>query len=96
MDLFVCVNECMIVINGIMIFVIAIFIYRLAHRERGKCTGTDPGFQVRGGALKKNSAERREARTFLVYFVWKITILRKKIIFFPILSLLYHQLNVLI
>jgi hypothetical protein len=27
---------------------------------------------------------RREARTFLGYFVWKITILRKKIIFFPI------------
>ena len=29
---------------------------------------------------------RREARTFLGYFVWKITILRKKIIFFPILG----------
>jgi hypothetical protein len=42
MDLFVCVNECMIVINGIMIFLIAIFIYRLAHRERGKCTTVKP------------------------------------------------------
>jgi hypothetical protein len=27
---------------------------------------------------------RREVRTFLGYFVWKITILRQKIIFFPI------------
>jgi hypothetical protein len=29
---------------------------------------------------------RREARKFLWYFVWKITILRQKIIFFPILG----------
>jgi hypothetical protein len=29
---------------------------------------------------------RREARKFLRYFVWKITILRHKIIFFPILG----------
>jgi hypothetical protein len=29
---------------------------------------------------------RREARKFLGYFVWKITILRQKIIFFPILE----------
>jgi hypothetical protein len=29
---------------------------------------------------------RREARKFLGYFVWKITILRKQIIFFPILG----------
>ena len=49
-------------------------------------TGADPGFQVRGGTLKKNCAERREARNFLGYFVWKITILRQKIIFFPILG----------
>ena len=39
-----------------------------------------------GGALKINRAERREARTFLGYFVCKITILRKIIIFFPILG----------
>jgi hypothetical protein len=32
-------------------------------------SGADPGFQVRGGALKKNCAERREARKFLGYFV---------------------------
>jgi hypothetical protein len=51
------------------------------------CTGADPEFQVRGGALKQNCAERREARNFFVYFVWKITILHpKKIIFFPILG----------
>ena len=35
------------------------------------------GFQVRGGALKKNCAERREARKYLGYFVWKFTILRQ-------------------
>jgi hypothetical protein len=35
---------------------------------------------------KKICAERREARTFLGYFVWQITILRQKIIFFPILG----------
>jgi hypothetical protein len=29
---------------------------------------------------------RREAQYFLGYFVWKITILRQKIIFFPILG----------
>jgi hypothetical protein len=39
-----------------------------------------------GGALKKNCAERREARKFLGYFVWKITILRQKILFFSILG----------
>ena len=35
-----------------------------------------------GGALKKNCAERRETRKLLGYFVWKITILRQKILFF--------------
>ena len=76
-------------------------------------TGADPGFQVRGGALKKIAPSggrcekcwgisceksrfydkesyffqlRREARKFLGYFVGKITILRQKIIFFPILG----------
>ena len=37
-----------------------------------------------GGALKKNCAERKEARKYFGYFVWKITILRQKIIFFRI------------
>jgi hypothetical protein len=32
-------------------------------------TGADPGFQVRGGAHKKNCAERREVLKFLGYFV---------------------------
>ena len=68
-------------------------------------SGADPGFQVRGGALKKIAPSggrrekcwgiscetlrfyaeksyffqlRREVRTFLGYFVWKITILRQK------------------
>ena len=42
--------------------------------------GADPGFS----ALKKNCAERREARKCLGYFVWKIMIWRQKIIFFEI------------
>ena len=49
--------------------------------------GVDPGFPVRGGGRTyKNCAERREARTFLGYFVWKIAILQQKIVFFPILG----------
>ena len=71
--------------------------------------GADPGFQVRGGALKKNASSggRREifvgisceksrfyakksyffqiaevGAKILGFFVWKITILRQKIIFF--------------
>ena len=39
-------------------------------------------FKLGGGTHLKNCAERREARKFLGYFVWKITILRQKIIFF--------------
>jgi hypothetical protein len=39
-----------------------------------------------GGAHLKYCAELREARKILGYFVWKITILRKKILFFPILG----------
>ena len=47
--------------------------------------GRIQGFKLGGGgALKKKCAERREARKFLGYFVGKITILRQKIIFFPI------------
>jgi hypothetical protein len=83
------------------------------HYEVIFCTGADPGFQVRGGALKKIAPSegkrenfwgisceksrfyaktsyffqlRREAQNLLGYFVWKITILRQKIIFFPILG----------
>jgi hypothetical protein len=56
--------------------------------------GADPGFQVRGGALKKIAPSGfyakksyffqfpREARKSWGYFVWKNTILRQKIIFF--------------
>jgi hypothetical protein len=43
-------------------------------------------FKLRGGAFKNKCTERREARKFLRYFVWKITILRQKIIFFPIVE----------
>ena len=45
--------------------------------------GADPGFQVRGAHLKKLRQAERGAK-ILGYFVWKITILRQKIIFFPI------------
>ena len=48
-----------------------------------RLSGADPEYQDRGRTLK-NCVERREERTFLGYFVWKITILRQKIIFFPI------------
>ena len=47
--------------------------------------GVDPGFQVRGRTWK-NWAVRREVRKYLGYLVWKITILRKKKSFFPILG----------
>jgi hypothetical protein len=50
----------------------------------GGMQGRIQDFKLGGGALKKNCGERREARKFLGYFVWKITILRQKIIFFPI------------
>ena len=39
-----------------------------------------------GCTLKINRAEWREARKLLGHFLWKITILRKKILFFPILG----------
>ena len=51
----------------------------LDHRLQGRIQD----FKLGRGALKKNCAERREALKFLGYFVWKITILRKKIIFLP-------------
>jgi hypothetical protein len=38
----------------------------------------------KGGCTLKNCAERSEARTFLGYFVWKITILHQNFLFFPI------------
>ena len=47
-------------------------------------SGADPGFQVRGGAPLKKLRRAEGARKLLGYFVWKITILRQKIIFFPI------------
>ena len=40
--------------------------------------GADPGFQVRGGGALKKIAPSE----FLGYFVWKIAILRQKILFF--------------
>ena len=49
-------------------------------------TGADPRFQVKRGVLKKIAPSGGGARKFLGYFVWKITILCQKIIFFPILG----------
>jgi hypothetical protein len=48
-------------------------------------SGADPGFQVRGAHLKKLRRAEGGAK-ILGYSVWKITILRHKIIFFPILG----------
>jgi hypothetical protein len=45
--------------------------------------GADPGFQVRGGAHLKQLRRAGGGAKILGYFVWKITILRQKIIFFP-------------
>jgi hypothetical protein len=56
-------------------FITLLFTYQYQQNIREKISmkspysGADPGFQVRGGALKKNCAERREARIFLGYFV---------------------------
>ena len=49
-------------------------------------SGADPGLQVRRGALKKIAPSGGRHENVLGYFVWKITILRTKIIFFPILG----------
>ena len=43
-------------------------------------------YKLGGGAHLKKLRRAEEARKFLGYFVWKITILRQKIIFFPILG----------
>ena len=48
--------------------------------------GADPGFQVRGGALKKIAPSRGRRENFWGISCEQITILRKKIIFFPILG----------
>ena len=48
--------------------------------------GADPGFQVRGAHLKKLRLAGGGAKMFGVFRVKKITILRQKIIFFPILG----------
>ena len=52
----------------------------------GSLQGRIQDFKLGGGGHIKNCADRRDARTFLGYFVWKITILRQKIILFPILG----------
>ena len=68
----------------IMFKIMAFFIITLFANLYVRVAGADPWFQVRGDALK--IIERSEARKMLGYFVWKITILRKKIILFPILG----------
>ena len=52
--------------------------------ERYQLQGRIQDFKLGGGGAHLNCAERREARKILGYFVWKITILRQKIIFLPI------------
>jgi hypothetical protein len=48
-------------------------------------SGADPGFKVRGAHLKKLRRAEGGAKNFGVFRV-KITILRQKILFFPILG----------
>ena len=48
----------------------------------GTIQGRIQDFKLGGGRTSKNCAEQREARKFLGYFVWKITIFCQKIIFF--------------
>jgi hypothetical protein len=60
----------------VIFFCPAIFFTRCIYQGRIQ------DFKLGGAHLKKS--ERREARKFWGYFVWKITILRQKIIFFPI------------
>ena len=43
-------------------------------------------FKLGGDALKKKLRRTEGGAKFFGYFVWKITILRHKIIFFPILE----------
>ena len=47
-------------------------------------SGADPGFQVRGAQLEKLRRVEGGAKIFGVFRVKKITILRQKILFFPI------------
>ena len=75
----------LVVVKVLLIHLSSILIFIL-YSKTCLNPGADPGFQVRGCALKKNCAERREVRKFLGYFVWKITILCQKIIFLPILG----------
>ena len=50
----------------------------LKQQSMGRHQGRIQDFVLGGVVLKKNCAERREARKYLGYFVWKITILRQK------------------
>ena len=47
-------------------------------------SGADPGFQVRGGALKKNCTEQREARNFWGISCEKSRFYAKKSYFFQL------------
>ena len=49
-------------------------------------SGADPGFEVRGGTLKKIAPSGGSCENFWGISCEKITILRQKIIFFPILE----------
>ena len=76
-------DGCQCVMGDFRFFLIFIVFINQVKRY-GLMQGRIQDFQLGGGAHKKKCAERREARKFLGYFVWKITILHQKIIFFPI------------
>jgi hypothetical protein len=47
-------------------------------------SGADPGFQVKGGAIRKIAPSGGRRENFWGISCEKITILRQKILFFPI------------
>jgi hypothetical protein len=62
-----------------------LYIYLIISNLKYTRSGAILDFKL-GGRTSNNCTERREARKCLGYFVWKITILLQKIIFFPILG----------
>ena len=60
------------------VYVIEMQVYYRYMSELWKSTGADPGFQISGGALKIIAPSGARRENIWGYFVWKITILRKK------------------
>jgi hypothetical protein len=63
---------------------IVIQVYAVGMHHYGRKQGRIQDFKLGGGAHLKKLHRAEGGAKFLGYFVWKITILRQKIIFFPI------------